>query len=60
MEAIKDKVEEAYPDVSTNQPLIRLRREQKRRERKMVEMAKRMMFEEVLAKYIPIYDKAFA
>ena len=60
MEAIKDKVEEAYPDVSTNQPLVRLRREQKRRERKMAEMAKRMMFEEVLAKYIPIYDKAFA
>ena len=60
MEAIKDKVEEAYPDVPTNQPLIRLRREQKRRERKMVEMAKRIMFEEVLAKYIPIYDKAFA
>ena len=60
MDAIKDKVEEAYPDVSTNQPLVRLRREQKRRERKMAEMAKRMMFEEVLAKYIPLYDKAFA
>ena len=60
MEAIKDKVEEAYPDVPTNQPLIRLRREQKRRERKKVEMAQRIMFEEVLAKYIPIYDKAFA
>ena len=60
MEAIKDKVEEAYPDVSTNQPLVRLRREQKRRERKMAEMAKRLMFEEVMAKYIPLYDKAFA
>ena len=60
MEVIKDKVEETYPEVSTNQPLIRLRREQKRRERKMTEMAKRMMFEKVFAKYIPLYDKAFA
>lgn len=60
MEAIRGKVEEACPEVSTNQPLVRLRREQRRRERKMAELAKRMMFEEVLAKYIPIYDKAFA
>ena len=60
MEAIKDKVEEACPEVSTNQPLVRVRREQKRRERKMAEMAKRLMFEEVMAKYIPLYDKAFA
>ena len=55
MEAIKDKVEEAYPDVPTNQPLVRLRREQKRRERKMAEMAKRIMFEEVMAKSIPCH-----
>ena len=60
MEAIRDKVEEACPEVSTNQPLVRVRREQKRRERKMAEMAKRLMFEEVMAKYIPLYDKAFA
>ena len=58
--AIRDRVEAAYPEMSTNQPLVRLRREQRRRERKSAEMTERMMFEELLPKYIPLYDKALA